>query len=33
VRELELARTANRQLMQEAVALAEQADAVIFVGG
>jgi len=33
VREVELARTANRQLMQEAVALAEQADAVIFVGG
>lgn len=31
--EVELARTANRQLMQEAVELAERADAVIFVGG
>lgn len=32
-RDVELARTANEDLMQEAVALAEQADAVIFVGG
>jgi beta-glucosidase len=31
--DVELARTANRALMQEAVALAERADAVIFVGG
>ena len=32
-REVELARTANEGLMREAVALAEKADAVIFVGG
>ncbi|PWN06600.1 glycoside hydrolase family 3 C-terminal domain-containing protein [Rhodohalobacter mucosus] len=31
--DVELARSANEELMQEAVALAEQADAVIFVGG
>lgn len=31
--DVELARTANEDLMQEAVALAEEADAVIFVGG
>lgn len=31
--DVELARTANEELMREAVALAEQADAVIFVGG
>ena len=33
IREVELARTANQALVQEAVALAETADAVIFVGG
>ncbi len=33
VREVELARSANEQLMQEAIELAELADAVIFVGG
>lgn len=33
VRDVELARTANEDLMNEAVALAERADAVIFVGG
>jgi len=33
VRDVELARSANQQLMQEAVELAERADAVIFVGG
>ncbi|TVQ86092.1 MAG: glycosyl hydrolase [Bacteroidetes bacterium] len=32
-REVELARTANQELMQEAVELAKKADAVIFVGG
>lgn len=32
-RDVDLARTANEDLMQEAVALAEEADAVIFVGG
>ncbi len=32
-RDVELAQTANKMLMQEAVALAEKADAVIFVGG
>ena len=32
-REVELARTANKKLMHEAVELAEKADAVIFVGG
>ena len=32
-REVELARSANKKLMQEAVELAEKADAVIFVGG
>ncbi len=31
--DVELARTANESLMREAVALAEQADAVIYVGG
>ncbi|MDZ7754872.1 beta-glucosidase family protein [Rhodohalobacter sp.] len=31
--DVELARTANEDLIQEAVALAEEADAVIFVGG
>jgi len=31
--DVELARTANEDLMQEAVELAEEADAVIFVGG
>jgi beta-glucosidase len=33
LREVELARSANEVLMQEAVELAERADAVIFVGG
>ena len=33
VREVELAQSANEELMQEAVELAERADAVIFVGG
>ena len=32
-RDVELGRTANKNLMEEAVALAEKADAVIFVGG
>ncbi|MCC5925970.1 MAG: glycoside hydrolase family 3 C-terminal domain-containing protein [Bacteroidetes bacterium] len=32
-RDVELARTANQSLKQEAIALAERADAVIFVGG
>ncbi|MBW6478974.1 MAG: glycoside hydrolase family 3 C-terminal domain-containing protein [Bacteroidales bacterium] len=32
-RDVELARTANKKLMQEAVDLASKADAVIFVGG
>jgi len=31
--EVELARSANQELMQEAISVAEQADAVIFVGG
>ena len=33
IREVELARTANEKLMQEAISLAQKADAVIFVGG
>ncbi len=32
-RDVELARTANKKLMQEALALVKKADAVIFVGG
>ena len=33
LRDVQLARSANEALMQEAIALAERADAVIFVGG
>ena len=33
VRDVELAQSANRELMEEAIALAERADAVIYVGG